>query len=141
MADERADEKIGMDGKDLYRETTYTDRKVGTLQQLTPVTADGEPDTSRRVLYVGQTQVLTPAGALPLTFELDATSLEHAVELFGERAQAALESTVQRLEEMRRDQASSLIVPGAGGSGGYGGPGGGAGGGVPPTRGGGFQIP
>lgn len=130
MADDRADEKIGMDGTNLYQEKTFTDRKVGTLQQLTPVTADGAPDASRPTLYVGQTQVLTPAGALPLTFELDAKSLEEAIGMFGSRAQEALESTLQRLEEMRREQASSLIVPGSSG-----------GGGVPPTAGGGIQIP
>ena len=130
MADEQADDRIGMDGADLYQERTFTDRKVGTLQQLTPVTVAGEPDRSRPVVYVGQTQVLTPAGALPLTFEIDARSLEDAIAQFGARAQEALESTVQRLEEMRREQASSLIVPGAGGPAG-----------MPPPRGGGIQIP
>ena len=94
MADEISDADIAMDSKGLYREETFTDRRVGTLQRLTPVTASGADDATRQVLFVGQTQVLTPAGALPLSFEVAAASLDDAVAQFGE-------------------QASSIIVPGA----------------------------
>ncbi len=125
MSDELSDADIAMDGKSLYREETFTDRRVGTLQRLTPVMASGETDTTRPVLYVGQTQVLTPAGALPLSFEVAAASLDDAVAKFGEQAKQALARTMRRLEELRREQASSIIVPGAvppgGGSGGPGG--------------------
>jgi hypothetical protein len=71
--------------------------------------------------------VLTPAGALPLSFEVQAKSLEDAVAQFGENAKRALERTMRRLEELRREQASSIIVPGSGSvpPGGLGGPGGG----------------
>ena len=112
MADELSDADIAMDATALYQEETFTDRRVGTLQRLTPVTPSGAVDASRPVLYVGQTQVLTPAGALPLTFELTATSLEDAVAKFGEHARQALARTMRRLEELRREQASSIIVPG-----------------------------
>jgi hypothetical protein len=115
MADDRADQEIRMDSKTLYREETFTDRRVGTLQRLTPVDVQGNPDTARPVLYVGQTQVLTPAGALPLSFEVEAASLEEAVAKFGIYAEQALMNTMKRLEEMRREAASSIIVPGSGG--------------------------
>lgn len=115
MADDVADADITMDGANLYSEETFTDRKVGTLQRLSPITADGEPDAARPVIYVGQTQILTPGGALPLSFEVEAASLEEAVSKFGEGAQAAVETTMQRLDELRRQSASSLIVPGQGG--------------------------
>ena len=36
-----------MDVKDLYREDTYSDRKVGTIRVMTPVTPDGTPDPTR----------------------------------------------------------------------------------------------
>ena len=114
MADEITDADIAMDSKSLYREETFTDRRVGTLQVLTPITAAGATDPSRPVLYVGQTQVLTPAGALPLSFEIPATSLDDAVARFGELAKQALARTMRRLEELRREQASSIIVPGGG---------------------------
>ena len=112
MADELSDAEIAMDGKSLYREETFTDRRVGTLQRLTPITASGDTDSTRPVLYVGQTQVLTPAGALPLSFEVPATSLDDAVAKFGDLAKQALARTMRRLEELRREQASSIIVPG-----------------------------
>ena len=121
MADEAADANIEMDASNLYVEESITDRRVGSLQRLTPVTSDGSPDGSRPTLYIGQTQILTPAGALPLSFEIEAASLEEAVKKFGGHAQQALANTMERLEEMRREQASSLIVPGRGGPGAGGG--------------------
>jgi len=125
MADELSDADIAMDSKTLYREETFTDRRVGTLQRLTPITRAGDTDNTRPVLYVGQTQVLTPAGALPLSFEVPATSLDDAVAKFGEGAKHALARTMRRLEELRREQSSSIIVPGAAPpGGGAGGPGG-----------------
>lgn len=139
MAQQPADADIEMDGANLYQEETFTDRRIGSLLRLTPVTASGSRDTARPVLFIGQTQVLTPAGALPISFEIEAADLEEAVKKFGAEAQEALANTVKRLEEMRREAASSLIVPGtgmgAGGPGGFGGPGGG------PRGGGGIQIP
>jgi hypothetical protein len=116
MAQDAGDASIEMDSNNLYVEESFTDRRVGNLQRLSPVTQDGQPDPSRAVLYLGQTQILTPAGALPLSFEIEAKSLEDAIGQFGARAQAALDETMRRLEEMRREQASSLIVPGAGGA-------------------------
>ena len=128
MVDELPDTEIEMEVNNLYREETYTDRRVGTLQILTPVNIDGTTDGARQTIYVGQTQILTPAGALPLNFELEASSLQDAIEKFGEGAKNALAGAMQRLEEMRRETASSIIVPG----------GGDPGGGVP---GGGLQVP
>jgi hypothetical protein len=126
MSDELTDSEIAMDAQSLYREETFTDRKVGTLQRLTPVTPAGADDAGRPVLYVGQTQILTPAGALPLTFEVPAASLEDAAQKFGDLAKEALARTMRRLEELRREQASSIIVPGAAPpAGGLVGPGGG----------------
>ncbi|MBM4195907.1 MAG: hypothetical protein FJ197_02230 [Gammaproteobacteria bacterium] len=113
-----------MNAGDLYREEIFTDRRVGTIQRLTPVTGSGETDGARPVLYVGQTQILTAAGALPLSFEIVASSLEDAASKFGDGAKVALQETMERLEEMRREAASSIIVPEAGAGGQLGGMGG-----------------
>jgi hypothetical protein len=131
MADEGQDVgDIEMDSGNLYREETFTDRRMGTVQRLVPVTARGDRDESRPVLYIGQTQVLTPVGALPLSFDLPAASLEEALAQFGPQAQQALAGAMQRLEEMRREAASSIIVPGGGAPGEGGAPGGFPGGGI-----------
>ncbi len=118
-----------MSADDLYLEEIFTDRRVGTIQRLTPVDGAGLPDPKRPVLYVGQTQILTAAGALPLSFEIDARSLQEAAQKFGEGAKIALQQTMERLEEMRREAASSIIVPEAGAAGQLGGLGGMPGGG------------
>lgn len=104
-----------MDSTQLYFEETFTDRKVGTVRRLTPVTADGSPDAARPVLFVGQAQVMTPMGAVPLSFELDADTLNGAIEKFGVAAEAAVHQTMRELQEMRREQASSLVIPDAAG--------------------------
>ena len=75
-----------MDVTQIYREETFTDRKVGTIRKLTPVTSDGGVDTTRPVIFVGQAQVMTPMGALPISFELEAATLDVAVEKFGSAA-------------------------------------------------------
>jgi hypothetical protein len=118
---------IRMDTTNLYQEETFTDNAVGTLRRLTPVTADGETDPARPVQFVGTTQVLTTAGPLPLSFEIEAASLTEAAAAFGNAAREAFERTMEELKEMQRQQASSIVVPKGGmdPSGGMGGMGGG----------------
>lgn len=102
---------IRVDPKQLYLEEVFTDRRVGTIRRLTPVNKDGNRDQARAVLYIGETQVLTPAGALPIGFEIGAGSLEEAAEKFGPLAKEAIERTVKELQELRRQAASSIVVP------------------------------
>lgn len=119
--------EIKMDAGNLYREETFTDNTVGTLRRMTPVTAEGETDPGRSVQFIGSTQVLTTAGPLPLTFEIEANTLTEAAEGFGDAAKEAFERTMEELKEMQRQQASSIVVPKGGmdPSGGMGGMGGG----------------
>jgi hypothetical protein len=103
-----------MDSQDLYREDIYSDRRVGTIRVMTPVKPDGTPDPARATSYVGQAQIMTPAGALPLSFEIEARTLAEACEGFAEGAKIAFEETMKELQEMRRQQASSIVIPDAG---------------------------
>ena len=103
---------IRIDPAALFLEEVFTDRRVGTIRRLTPVTKDGTRDPAKAVLYIGETQVLTPAGALPIGFEIGAGSLEEAAEKFGGLAKEAIERTVKELQELRRQAASSIVVPG-----------------------------
>jgi hypothetical protein len=109
--------QASMDSTQIYREDVFTDRKVGTIRRLTPVSADGSADAARAVLFVGQAQVMTPMGALPISFELDALSLDVAISKFGPAAEAAVQQTMRELQEMRREQASSLVIPDGAGAG------------------------
>lgn len=132
MADERNPEPE-MDVAALYHEETFTDRKIGALRRLTPVKSDGSVDTSRPVLFLGQAEIMTNMGPVPINFEIEAASLSDAVAGFGPAAAEAIERTVQQIQEMRRQAASQLVVPQGGmpnlGPGGPMGPGGPRGGG------------
>lgn len=123
---QRPDDRPGdpkMDPKSLYREEIITDRKVGTIRVLTPIKPDGSPDSGREVTYVGEAQLLTSVGTLPISFEIEAKTLDEAVSRFAEVAKDAVERTVKDLQELRRQAASSIVVP-QGGMGGLGGSGG-----------------
>jgi hypothetical protein len=78
---------------------------------LVPVTKDGAPDASRATLYIGEAQILTNMGPLPISFEIDAASLADAVAKYGEAAKAGVENAMRELQEMRRQQSSSLVIP------------------------------
>ena len=100
-----------MNPEDLWLEEVFTDRRVGTIRRMTPVKGDGAPDPARAVIFVGETQVLSQIGTLPINFQLEAKSLEEAARLFGPAAKAAIERAVKELQELRRQAASSIVVP------------------------------
>ncbi len=106
---------LTMDAAGVYREDVYTDRKVGTIRALTPVRSDGSPDAGRKPVYVGEAQILTPMGAIPVTFEIDAATLDAAVTAYPAAAKQAVERTVKEIQEMRRQAASSIVIPQGGG--------------------------
>lgn len=112
MSNQNPADDARMDATSLYREESITDRKVGSIRVLIPVTADGADDATRVRIFIGQASLYTPAGALPLNFELEAATLAEAIEKFPAAANQAVEETMRQLQEMRREAASSLIVPG-----------------------------
>lgn len=122
-----------MDASQLYREELITDRKIGAIRVLVPITVDGAVDAARESLYVGQAQVMTPMGALPITFEIAAKSLADAIAAYPAGLRKAITETERELQDLRRQAASSIVIPegGAGALKGFGGKG----------PGGGLQIP
>src|SRR5579862_5202626 len=118
MAQEPGLPDIQVDRDALYREDMYTDRRAGTIRRLSPVDADGAPDGTRPVLFAGQTQLLTPGGVLPLSFDIDAKSLSEAVERFPAAVHAALEQAIEEAREYRREASSRIVVPDIAGGGG-----------------------
>jgi hypothetical protein len=105
---------IQLDANALYREDVFTDRRAGSIRRLTPVTTDGATDASRAVLFSGQTQLLTPAGVLPLGFEIEAATLDEALRKFPDGVKIALEQAIDEAREMRREAASRIVVPDVG---------------------------
>ena len=110
-ATERGAAELRMDPAGLYREETFTDRRLGVIRVLTPVTKHGSPDLGRPVVYMGEAQLLTQVGALPLTFEIEAGSLGEATEKFAAAAKVAVDRAFRELQDMRREAASPIIIP------------------------------
>lgn len=117
MAQQQELPEIALDASGLYREEIFSDRKAGTIRRMTPVAKDGSPDPARPVLFSGQTQLLTPAGVLPLAFEIDAKTLEEAIQKFPAAVKVALNDAIEEARELRREAASRIVVPDVGGSG------------------------
>jgi hypothetical protein len=105
---------LRVDAASLYREELFTDLQVATLRRLTPVKVDGTDDTSRPVLFVAATQVMTQVGAVPVSAEIDAKDLGEAIAKFPDAIRAAVEDMIEQAREMQRREASRLVVPGPG---------------------------
>jgi hypothetical protein len=103
-----------LDAAALYREEIYTDRKVGTLRVLVPVTSSGAPDPARSTLYSGEAQLLTNMGPLPISFDIEAKSLAEAVDKYADAAKTGIERAMRELMELRRQASSSIVIPQSG---------------------------
>ena len=98
----------------LYRQVNYTDPGFGVVQVLQPVTPEGADDPSRPVRYLGSTQIMTPRGPLPIQCDIPASSLREAFERFPEAAEKTVQDLFDSVREYEREQASGIVVPGAG---------------------------
>lgn len=115
-SDPRGMTDVKVDQKNLYREEVFTDLRIATIRQLTPVLPDGQKDDRRDVLYFGQTQMMTPAGSLPIQFEIEAKSLKQAMDKFPEEVQQAVQELVENAREAQRQSESRIVTPGQAGS-------------------------
>ncbi len=109
---------IEVDRENLFKEEVYTDLKTISLRILVPVKPDGSEDESRTRQFVGQTHIMSGQGPIPLDCPIEATNLEEALDQFPEAAQAAMDKMIERVQEMQREQASKIVVPGQEQSGG-----------------------
>ncbi|RPJ17787.1 MAG: cytoplasmic protein [Desulfobacteraceae bacterium] len=104
---------VEIDKDGLYLEESFTDLKSGSIRRLTPVKDDGTEDKSRKTIYMANTQLMTQMGLIPIQSELEAASLKEAVDKFPAAVNDAVEKLVEKANEMRRQEASRIIVPGA----------------------------
>ena len=103
-----------MDAGALWREDIFTDRHVGTIRRMTPVKPDGSADPSRKVAFVGEAALMTPAGQVPLTFDIPAEDLAQAVATFGTEVEKAYRNAIEELERLHRQASSRIVIPKAG---------------------------
>jgi hypothetical protein len=89
---------LTVDLENLHREEVFTDLRAASIRRLTPVKGDGSTDSKRDVVYIGETNIMTQMGPLPVQFPIEADSLADAFKQFPEGVKAA----VERLSSVRR---------------------------------------
>ncbi len=112
MASDEMDIKGEMkpDVNNLYREESYTDRRVATIRVMVPVKADGSEDPSREKEFVGQTQVMSQMGPIPIHAPIEAKTIAEAMEKFPEAVEQAVHDMIEQAREMQRQEASKIVV-------------------------------
>ena len=100
-----------VDRQNLYREETFTDMKVANIRRLTPVNTDGSVDKTRKTVFVGETNLMTPGGPLPVQAVIAAKQLQQAIKRFPEAMQAAVEKLAEEMKKMQQKENSSIITP------------------------------
>jgi len=105
-------QKIRINQNNLYREEVFTDMTVGSLHQMTPVKINGEIDKQRKVMFIGNTQLITKQGPLPIRFPIDARNLQQAVDKFPEAMETFVNRMIAEAKEMEREEASKIVIPG-----------------------------
>jgi hypothetical protein len=103
---------IKIDTGNLYREEVVTDLRVASIRCLTPILVDGSDDTSRSRLFMGETQLMSARGPLPIQCPIQAQTLEEAIDAFPEAVNTAVEQMIEEAKEIQRQEASRIVVPG-----------------------------
>ena len=114
MADEKTEStEFSVDRTNLYREENFTDLKIGSIRRLTPVKPDGSADKTRKTVFVGHTNLITPNGPLPIQNVIQAKELQQAIKKFPEAIQSAMERLVEEAKKNKQKEESRIIVPGS----------------------------
>lgn len=101
-----------VDIANLYREENYTDLRIGSLQKLVPVKVDGSDDPSRTPKFIGQAQLMTQYGPIPISAPINAVTLEEACKKFPEALDQAMDRLAEEAQRRQIEEASRIVVPG-----------------------------
>ena len=100
---QKAKINLAVDRNNLYREESFTDIKVASIRQLTPVKPDLSPDDSRQPLYMGQTQLMTPSGPVMLQSLLEAVTLDEAIEKFPGTMEKEVDKVMAQVQQTQKE--------------------------------------
>jgi len=112
MNDQKPLIEISIDRNNLYREETFTDLHAGTIKHFVPIKSDGSVDLSRTAVYMGQTQIMSGSGPMPIQCMLEANNLEEAIVAFPSGVNKAVEELIEEAKRLQREAASRIVVPG-----------------------------
>jgi hypothetical protein len=112
FTDQNSMKKIAVDQNNLFREETFTDVKIASIRRLTPVKPDGSQDYTRKSIFIGLTQLVSPQGPIPIQFPIEAKNLKEAMEQFPVAMNQTIEKMIEEAKELKRQEDSRIIVPG-----------------------------
>lgn len=98
-----------LDRANLYQEETFTDIRTGSVKRFTPVKPDGTPDKARKTIYLGQTNLYTPQGPLPIQNVIQAKDLAQAFKRFPEAMEEAVQRLMEEAKKLKDEKESPII--------------------------------
>jgi len=103
---------LNIDKTNLYQEESFTDLKTGAIRRLIPVKEDGSKDEGRAPIFMGQTQLMSPNGPLPVSCMLEAVTLSEAMEIFPSAIKKEVDRIIEIAQKAQQKDDSRIIVPG-----------------------------
>jgi hypothetical protein len=97
----------------LYLEESFSDLDMASIRRLTPVKPNGLKDKSRKQIFVGHLNIMTPQGPIPIQAAIDARNLKEAMEMYPGTMKIALKKMKEEVEKLKEKQESRIIVPGS----------------------------
>lgn len=110
MIEQKMEEiEFTIDKQNLYQEEYFTDMKLATVRRLTPVKPDGSEDKSRKTIFVGQANLMSEAGPIPISTMISAKDLQQALKKYPEAMLEAMDRLNQEMIKYRQEQESSIV--------------------------------
>jgi hypothetical protein len=106
------DMDLSVKHNNLYLEESFTDQDMTAIRRLTPVKPNGLKDKTRKQIFVGHLNVMTPQGPLPIQTPLEARNLKEATELYPEAMKTAITKVREEISKLQQEKDSRIIVPG-----------------------------
>jgi hypothetical protein len=115
MLDEKEFDTLDLSVKqdNLYLEESFSDLDMASIRRLTPVKPNGLKDKSRKQIFVGHLNIMTPQGPIPVQAPIDARNLKEAMEMYPDAMKVALKKMQEEVEKFKQKQEPRIIVPGS----------------------------
>ena len=110
-AEQQNNLEFTIDRSSLYLEESFTDLQAGTIKRLTPVSADGSQDKTRKTVFVGHASILTPNGPLPIQNVIAARELKQAIKKFPEAMHEAMDQLMEEVKKYQEQEQSQIQKP------------------------------
>ena len=105
------DVDLSVNENNLYQEEFFTDFDMASIRRMTPVKPNGLRDKSRKLVFVGNLNLMTPQGPLPIQASIDARNLKEAIERYPEAMKHALGEMQEKIKKLQQEKESKIIDP------------------------------